>query len=37
MDFYARKRFTIGPGLTVIEVRIWGPKPSKMLKIQNRF
>ena len=35
--FYAPKRLTISPGLTIIEVRIWGPKPSKMSKIQKSF
>ena len=35
--FYAPKRFTISPGLTITKVRIWGPEPSKMSKNLNRF
>ena len=35
--FYAPKRFTISPGLTITKVRIWGPEPSKMSKNLKSF
>ena len=31
-EFYAPKRFTVSPGLTITKVRIWGLNPSKMSK-----